>query len=906
MGKASLMTGRRLGAKLLVVFFVVFSASLFNIVGNAQDSFAADCPESRPYCNSPERVAGDACNAAGYSGAMWFNTSDDSPTTTGYYSATVNINATADTVRVNLRGSVNSCGSSNNGNTVYALEVGARGPNGGRLTNLSSQSLNRGTVPNASYSWSSKGGSIGADLNVSGLATNNSGQQDSQSITIDIYRCFSSDPDRVNGGCYATPVEVNVVRDAGPNFDLTPTISGTPQFIEGGTTEDSKVVLAPSVRNSGTTTSSSADWRVVAFTLAPGAGIPGGNTNTSDPEQYFRNSARSIGSSSNAFGTGVTNLSVAQQDIGDLPIGTRVCYALSVKPVTQSYSGWRHSAPFCVTVGKSPKVQILGNDLMVGRKFAGATGAVPTSSIQTSVTKKATQVASTIAPQSAFSGLWETGVNNAGQKLGQNAADPHWNLDRIMRPPSKTGNTCQQAVGSNGSSLIAVPTTSANPRIAPRTITENGDGTKAGYYSTNNRPVTGDWSPDVQFYSGQYVWSRTSSSARWISQNMYGQNYSNLAGCTDPTFYSTGDMDNANIYVFKLDNGFTIDPNAGVDLDSARINIKGGVDNRIKFIVNGQELGDWQTPGWAPGAQATSTNKNNVFKNGQNSLEVWVQSTSSHTGLLIDEITIQATSQVRESKVYGSWSEYAATATGSVQGIGSGSAYAGGIATQTICGASLMTLSNTPNTSACSSGASMGGYRTNRTMPDVAGAFATNSSITLPSTTSLTGLNGTYKAPGNLTITGGTIAPGRSVVINAPGSTVTIADNITYSTGGMNSVDNIPQVVIIAGAINILSSVTQIDSWLIASGTLNTCSDVGNSVASLTIGVCGARLTVNGPVMAGRLLLLRTAGSGSGDAASDPAEVFNLRPDAYLWGISQSSKSGRLETVFERELPPRF
>ena len=909
------MTGRRWGANVLVAFFVLLCASLLNVAVNAQDSFAGSCVENRYSCNTPETVARDACIDAGYSGAMWFNASDDSATDTGYYSATVNVNATAQSVRVNLRGSVNSCGSSNNGNTVYALDVEARGPNAGRLTNLGSRKLNRGLVPNASYAWSSKGDSIGADLNVSGLAANNNGRVDTQSITIDIYRCFSSNPDAANGGCYATPVQVNVVRAAGPNFDLTPTISGTPGFMEGGTAEGNKVTLSPSVNNTGSTASSAAQWRVTTFTLGRSAGIPGGDTNTSEPENYFGNGAKAIASGANVFDRNTTNLSVDQQEIkGDLVIGTRVCYALSVQPVTQGYGGWRHSAPFCVTVGKSPKVQILGNDLMVGRLVAGATGAVPTSAIQTSVTVKASQQASVAAPQSAFTGLWKTGVNDLGQKLGQNSGDPHWNIDRIIRPAGRTGNTCQQAVGANGSSLIAVPTTSASPRIAPRTITENGDGSKAGYYSTDNRAVTGDWSSDVQFYSGQYVWSRTSSSARWISQNMYGQNYSNLAGCTDPTFYSTSDMDNANIYVFKLDKGFTIDPSAGVDLDSARINIKGGVDNRIKFVVNGQELDSaWQTPGWAPGAQATSSNKSNVFKNGQNSLEVWVQSTSSHTGLLIDEITIDATSQVRESKIYGSWSEYLATATGTVKGLGSGSAYAGGVATATICGSSLLTLSNTPNTTACSVGASLGGYKTNKSMPDVASNFPTTSSTpTLSGSVNLGGLNGVYKAAGNLDISGGSIGLGRSVIINAPNSTVTITGDIKYSSSPMNNVASIPQVVIIAKNIriqgaNAANAVNQIDAWLIASETINTCYDAGTA-AALTINICSERLTVNGPVMSDKLFLWRTGGSEAGDgpSASDPAEVFNLRPDAYLWGISQSSKSGRLETVYERELPPRF
>jgi len=205
----------------------------------------------------------------------------------------------------------------------------------------------------------------------------------------------------------------------------------------------------------------------------------------------------------------------------------------------------------------------------------------------------------------------------------------------------------------------------------------------------------------------------------------------------------------------------------------------------------------------------------------------------------------------------------------------------------------------------------MGGYKTNRTMPDVAGTFETISTTpTLPASTSLTNLSGLYKAPANLTIAGGNIGLGKSVIINAPNSAVTITGDIKYRTSPMRNLSSIPQVVIIAKnilirGVNENTAVKQIDAWLIATGTINTCYDAGTS-ASLTINRCKAPLTVNGPVMADKLLLWRTGGSESGAAASNPSEVFNLRPDAYLWGIAQSSKSGRLETVYQHELPPRF
>jgi hypothetical protein len=132
---------------------------------------------------------------------------------------------------------------------------------------------------------------------------------------------------------------------------------------------------------------------------------------------------------------------------------------------------------------------------------------------------------------------------------------------------------------------------------------------------------------------------------------------------------------------------------------------------------------------------------------------------------------------------------------------------------------------------------------------------------------------------------------------------VTIAGNIDYAGTGLASLRDIPQLVIIAKNINIQQSVTNVDAWLIASSTVNTCS---NSGAKLSGDICKELLTIHGPVVADKLVLNRTAGSGTGPASGDPAEIINLRPDAYLWAQLVASGSGKAETVKTVELPPRF
>jgi len=280
------------------------------------------------------------------------------------------------------------------------------------------------------------------------------------------------------------------------------------------------------------------------------------------------------------------------------------------------------------------------------------------------------------------------------------------------------------------------------------------------------------------------------------------------------------------------------------------------------------------------------------------------------------------TSVSQGTSAYGSWVEYMASATGTITGLGSGSGFAGGSTSYSSqCSVSNLTLSNTtryPSTSppivaapaACNSSTTYGAYNTKKTMPNVSGYFTTAGAQGLSGNVDITNLSGTYTAGATLNITGGDISPGRSIIINAPNTDVTISGNINYSSGAFKTIAEIPQVVIIAKNIFIngrnddASAVTNIDSWLIAGSTINTCNDLG-AFTNITTDLCKRPLTVNGPVMANTLLLRRTGGS-EGSSMGVAAEVFNLRPDAYLWGIAQAAKSGRLQTTYETELPPRY
>ncbi len=269
---------------------------------------------------------------------------------------------------------------------------------------------------------------------------------------------------------------------------------------------------------------------------------------------------------------------------------------------------------------------------------------------------------------------------------------------------------------------------------------------------------------------------------------------------------------------------------------------------------------------------------------------------------------------------FGSWIEYGIFAVGTVNGAGSGSAFAGsGLQGATVCDYSTLTFVNATTSNPatdCSDTGTIGGYSMGQSIPNVAANFPI-SSATPVYNDAAANPQGVYQADANndpITVSAKNIAKGEWVVINAPNADVTITGDIKYdSASDLESISDIPQMVIIAKDIYIAPGVQQVDSWLIAQGSqtantgiLDTCQISSDYTTPQTVSTCNTILQVNGPVMAQHLWLRRTGGSGTGSSSGDPAEVFNLRPDAYLWSYARASVTGRIDTVYIQELPPRF
>lgn len=259
-------------------------------------------------------------------------------------------------------------------------------------------------------------------------------------------------------------------------------------------------------------------------------------------------------------------------------------------------------------------------------------------------------------------------------------------------------------------------------------------------------------------------------------------------------------------------------------------------------------------------------------------------------------------------KTFGSWVEYGLLAIGENRGMASGSGLNEGH-TGAVNQWNALTFANVDD-----GGANSYGYYSLPVMPALSGQFINNPSDGAPAANIGSLASGTYKGT-NATISGGAVGQqsgrGKTIIIVATG-TVTITGDITYEGPGgsdtFTDASQIPQVIIIANTINIEGDVRRIDAWLLATGangTVNTCSDVAVT-AALTIDICDNPLVINGPVETAHLYLRRTAGSGTGGASGDPAEVLNLRADAYIWARNKEGEAGKAQTVYLVELPPRF
>lgn len=260
------------------------------------------------------------------------------------------------------------------------------------------------------------------------------------------------------------------------------------------------------------------------------------------------------------------------------------------------------------------------------------------------------------------------------------------------------------------------------------------------------------------------------------------------------------------------------------------------------------------------------------------------------------EIITSVTKSGSPARTFGSWVEYGVFSSGVNNHASSGAGLSGGRPLSPAAWSAL-TFANT---------AGFGGFGDLHVSHSAASYFKGLSEGKNQTANSFDvhGKNGVYDFGNENVSVHGSVANGNSVVILTTGN-VTIDDDITYSSAPISSLADIPQVVIVAGNINIQADVDRIDAWLLADRVIDTCAGhSGDEIAT----DCKNTLRVNGPVVSDSLLLKRSAGAKMGDPTLEdaPAELFNLRPDAFLWAHVYTNKTQRAQTVYLTEAPPRF
>lgn len=660
----------------------------------------------------------------------------------------------------------------------------------------------------------------------------------------------------------------------------------------------------------------------------------------------------------NQLNTGQTPIVTNGEDtLGGLKLNANdsLCYVAMVS----DYNGSAPSTDFkyavkCIRSSKRPKVQVWGGDIKTDKDVITSKTAntvnVPDQDLRFIEVDKASARAM---------GLYGTGLDRHGNKLGGevsfspgeygykggNVDDKHWSI--VCAEDQYGGNGNQKAYDKSGG-VADLPSchgdaTNLKDNYRAMTVVTTqwhnpgwGDQLSDGFSTCS--PATSPYSQLIGdtsiVYNSDYcnrgAW-RTSHSAKWISTNSFGQHTHSssrpdpaVLNCMNPYLSVLEKIRCADTYVFRLKG-----VNLGGLKDAKKLEFvfSGAVDNFVRVKINGHEMkvlgtengvrpegtqySGWALPGFAGNSQFTAEMQpGTVLYDNNNVIDIYIKSDPSHIGLLIEDISLRYKMAQTNQNVYGSWGEYGIIANGkadSASGAGLSSSFNGRLGV-TPRDYNKLTFANTPkfgNFSATNS------VPDNFALPSVRGARG-NISGNVDVNSLATGEYNT----GNITLTGSRLDAGKSIVIKSTG-TVRISGDLLYSDSG--NVRSLPQLVIYAKNIVIDPSVREVNAWLITpkDGYVSTCGavfDMTNWLSNVSEALCGKKLRINGPIKAGHLFLRRTYGGRHASSAKNdpnmhpgtPAEIINLRADAYLWSYSNYRNTGAISTMNVRELPPRY
>ena len=305
-------------------------------------------------------------------------------------------------------------------------------------------------------------------------------------------------------------------------------------------------------------------------------------------------------------------------------------------------------------------------------------------------------------------------------------------------------------------------------------------------------------------------------------------------------------------------------------------------------------------------AACTSVAKNPTF-------EVWGGSVLARGGINVSHRKF-------EDNYYGSWGDFSLISKNSIVRMASGAALSNGFNSDKVCDYSPLTISNKN----CSSGSLGGASRVNT--PDI----GIIKRAMLQTGTNLSGKGETTTNVGNTlyfdkessvfsipTSTRGESTTLRNTTIYYSDRDIEITGDIITEKSG-----SVPTQVVVISDKDILidSSVQQIDAWLIAGGTIHTCTIDGSKeyryesdhyYNDYVVSICSNQLFINGPIKADKIVLNRTYGADTSNedgegSLIDPAERIDLNAAYYIWAYDAARQAGQPTAVYFRELPPRY
>lgn len=252
--------------------------------------------------------------------------------------------------------------------------------------------------------------------------------------------------------------------------------------------------------------------------------------------------------------------------------------------------------------------------------------------------------------------------------------------------------------------------------------------------------------------------------------------------------------------------------------------------------------------------------------------------------------------------VFGSWAELGVVSIGSVKGFASGASTGypiGGVENSlNFCERSVLTFANEgcKNNGPAGNLGGSGNKVAKENRSDLIARFRNTQEADVEY----------EEVTGNLAVGNMVVPMGMTKVVNASGD-ITITDNIDFlGSYSFSTLANVPKLVLYAKNIKINCNVTRVDAVLIAEENVDTCGNSGNRDISSSI--YSNQLKINGAVITNTLTASRTYGASTGTDSIIPAEVVDYDSTLYLWGASNASvsNSGKLTTVYLKELPPRY